>query len=64
MNPKYFVTFTIIILATGLSQPVTRAQTQEFVMTPRFNKVLVSQKKNPSPPRPSSPGGSRLAVQH
>jgi hypothetical protein len=63
MNLKYFVTFTTIVLATGLSQPITPAQTQELVITSRFNNVLVSQKKNPSPPRPSPPGGSRLAVQ-
>lgn len=41
MNPKYFATFTTIILATGLSQPVTQAQAKEPILNSTFNEVFV-----------------------
>jgi|SRR5919199_3077732 hypothetical protein len=90
MNPKYFATFTTIVLATGLSQPIAQAQAQKSVLNSTLNDVLVArfpksptlqtdvvllhrsrqgtillnEKKDPPPPRPSPPAGSRLTVQH
>jgi hypothetical protein len=49
MNAKYFATLTAIILATGLSLPVTQAQASQIVLTKTFNAVLVQPSlKSPS----------------
>ena len=69
MNAQYFAALIAIILTTGLSQPITQAQTQESVLISMLNDVLVqrspksqSQQKAsepPSPPDQGAPGGRR-----
>ncbi len=63
MNAKYFAALTTIILAMGLSQPVTSAHTQESVLTSILNDVFVerapksqSQQKASEPPSPPDRG--------
>lgn len=41
MNPKYFATFTTLVLATGLSQSATQAQAKELILNSTFNPVFV-----------------------
>ena len=41
MNAKYFATLTAIVLATGLSRPMTQAQASQVVLVKMFNDVLV-----------------------
>jgi hypothetical protein len=41
MNAKYFAALTAIVLATGLSLPVTHAQASQIVLISMFNDVLV-----------------------
>jgi hypothetical protein len=49
MNAKYFAILTAIILATGLSLPVTQAQASQILLTKTFNAVLVQPSlKSPS----------------
>ena len=74
MNAKYFAVLTTIILAMGLSQPVTHAQTQESVLTSMLNDVFVerapksqSQQIAAEPPSPSdqgAPGGRKGGATH
>lgn len=60
MNAKYFATLTAIVLATGLSLPLTQAQASQVVLTKMFNDVLVQDspkslslsKETTSPPPP------------
>ena len=74
MNAKYFAALTTIILAMGLSQPVTRAHTQESVLTSILNDVFVehapkSQSQQtaseaPSPPDQGAPSGRKGGATH
>jgi hypothetical protein len=63
MNSKYSIVLTAIVLATGLSLPVTHAQASQFVLTSMFNDVLVqpsplslSLSKDSAPPPPPVDG--------
>ena len=66
MNAKHFAALTTIILAMGLSQPVTRAHTQESVLASRLNEIGVQHAPNsqsqqtaseaPAPPDRGAPG--------
>ncbi len=65
MNAKYFATLTAIVLAlaTGLSLPVSQAQSSPAVLTSMFNDVLVqpslkspSLSKDTAPPPPPVDG--------
>lgn len=74
MNAKYFAALSAIILAMGLSQPVTHAQTQESVLTSMLNDVLVQRSPNrqrqqkasepPSPPDRGAPSGRKGGATH
>jgi len=66
MNAKYFAALTAIVLATGLSLPVTHAQASQVVLTSMFNDVLVqdspkslSLSKETAPPPPPVNGAPR-----
>jgi hypothetical protein len=69
MNTKYFLALTAMVLATGLSPPLTNAQAPQLVLTSMFNEVLVQRyPKSPSlqidavpppPPERGAPGGRR-----
>jgi len=41
MNTRYLAALITIILATGLNQPVTQAQSSQLVLNSMFNDVLV-----------------------
>ncbi len=63
MNSKYSIVLTAIVLATGLSLPVTHAQASQVVLTSMFNDVLVqpsplslSLSKDSAPPPPPVDG--------
>ncbi len=68
MNTKYFVALTAMVLATGLSPPITNDQVPQLVLTSMFNEVLVQRYPKspslqidavPSPPERGAPGGRR-----
>jgi hypothetical protein len=66
MNAKYFATLTAIVLATGLSRPMTQAQASQVVLIKMFNDVLVqdspkslSLSKETAPPPPPVNGAPR-----
>lgn len=69
MNAKFFATLTAMVLATGLSQPVTNAQAPQLLVPSMLNDVLVQRSpKSPTlqlnevpsaPPDRGAPGGRR-----
>ena len=66
MNAKYFATLTAIVLATGLSRPMTQAQVSQVVLIKMFNDVLVQDSpkslsllKETAPPPPPVNGAPR-----
>lgn len=68
MNTRYFLALTAMVLATGLSPPLTKAQAPQLVLTSMFNEVLVQRYPKspslqidavPSPPERGAPGGRR-----
>lgn len=74
MNAKYFAALTTIILAMGLSQPVTQAQSKESVVASMLNEIGVqhapksqSQQKAsepPAPPERGAPGDRKGGATH
>ena len=67
MNTKFLATLTAMLLATGLSQPVTNAQASQLFVTSMLNDALVQRSsKSPvlnkvpsAPPDRGAPGGRR-----
>ncbi len=62
MNAKYFAALVTVVLATGLNQPITHAQSPQVVLT-SFSNVLVqpyalksSQPMNSEPSQPPVDG--------
>lgn len=64
MNTKFLATLTAMLLATGLSPPVTNAQASQLLATPdalvqRSSKSPVLNKVPSAPPERGAPGGRR-----